>query len=628
MTTMLDTLTRQRQDDAPPSVITGSTIVAVFRDAARARPDAPALRTRDEEGWRAITWREYEQAVAEVACGLRKLGLEPGDRAGILSGNRPEWHVADMGMLAAGTVSVPVYQTSSSSQVAHVLADSGSRVCFVEDGTQLSKILLRRHELPALERVVVMGPLEGADDGFVITLGDLRDLGATALAEDPGRADELVGHVEPDDIATIVYTSGTTGPPKGAVITHANIMATLRSLITVVQLRPTDRFLSFLPLSHITERSVSHFGQVAAGGETWFARSIGTVPDDLRACRPTLFFAVPRVWEKFRDGVVEAAEGAPVPLRQLIGRYLDLVQERAAGGEEWGTPVQRTTFAALDSSIGRLLRRRLGLDQSRLLASGAAPIHPDLLRWFAAAGLTIAEGYGQTEVSLCSTLNPPDAIRIGTVGRAIPGVEIRIADDGEILVRGGNVCAGYWQRPDATAELIDPDGWLHTGDLGALDPDGYLRVTGRKKDLIITAYGKNISPSSLETALRNEHLISQAVVVGDNRAYLTALIAVDLDAAAEWAAHTGRSRALGATGLGSLAEDEAFRAEIEAAVNRVNAVHSHAEGIRKWRLLPRDLTMDAGELTPTLKVRRDVVVREFADLVAEMYADTGEAPPS
>jgi long-chain acyl-CoA synthetase len=398
------------------------------------------------------------------------------------------------------------------------------------------------------------------------------------------------------------------------MISHANVMATLRSLTSVIELTPQERFLSFLPLSHITERSVSHFGQIASGGETWFARSLGTVPEDLRACRPTLFFAVPRVWEKFQESIVDGVAETPRPLRAVLTHYLALAGRRGAGTT--ASTAENLLYQGLHRTVGALLRHKLGLDQARMLSSGAAPVHPDLLRWFAGLGLSIAEGYGQTEVTLCTTLNPVDDIRIGTVGTAIPGVELRIADDGEILVRAPNVCEGYWGRPDATAELIDPDGWLHTGDLGSLDEDGYLRISGRKKELIITAYGKNIAPAEIETALRHEPLISQAVVVGDGRPFLTALITLDADAAAAWAEREGRTLTVEA-----LVEDEALHDAIGQSVEQVNAQHSHAEGIRRWRLLPHDLTVAAGELTPTLKVRREVVTTGFAGLIEEMYAD-------
>jgi long-chain acyl-CoA synthetase len=607
---------------APPLTATttapvrAATIVDLFRERARSRPNAVALRHHDGHGWQPITWRAYEQAVAEVAAGLRAWGLEPGDRVGLLSGNCPEWHIADLGILSAGLVSTPVYSTSSSTQVAHVLHDAGARLCFVEDGQQLAKLLVRRDALPQLEYAVVLRPLDGVDDGFVRNLSDLRRDGAERLDTDPGAFDEMVNAVAPEGLATLVYTSGTTGPPKGAMISHANVMATLRSLTSVIALGPDDRFLSFLPLSHITERSVSHFGQVTSGGETWFARSLGTVPEDLQACRPTLFFAVPRVWEKFQESILEGADHAPVPLRAALHRYLALVERQGNGTGLPMTTSERLQYQGLHHTLGALLRHKMGLDRARILSSGAAPVHPDLLRWFHGLGLPIAEGYGQTEVTLCTTLNPADDIRIGTVGRPIPGVELHIADDGEILVRAPNVCQGYWGNPKATAALIDADGWLHTGDLGTVDADGYLRISGRKKELIITAYGKNISPSEIETALRHEPLISQAVVVGDDRPFLTALLTLDADAAAEWAEREGRTLTVSA-----LVEDEALRAAVADAVERVNGLHSHAEGIRRWRLLPHDLTVAAGELTPTLKVRREVVTGTFGDLIEEMYAD-------
>jgi long-chain acyl-CoA synthetase len=390
-------------------------------------------------------------------------------------------------------------------------------------------------------------------------------------------------------------------------------MATMRSLTSLIDIRPDDRFLSFLPLSHITERSISDFGQIVGGAETWFARSIATVADDLRSCRPTLLFAVPRLWEKFRDGIVDRVAQQHGARRWVAERYL------AVAGELHRTPRPSARLLAehrlLDIVVGRAIRTELGLDRARLVACGAAPVHPDLLRWFHGIGLPIAEGYGQTEVSLCTSTNLPGATRIGTVGRPIPGVTVEIAQDGEILVRGDNVCAGYWRDEAATRQLIDESGWLHTGDLGQVDADGYLRVTGRKKDLIITAYGKNISPEEIETALRLEPLIAQAVVIGDDRPYLTALLTIDHEAAAKWAAASGRSWE-----IDTPTEDAELHAELDRAVTRVNARHSHAEAIRRWRLLPHDLTLADGDLTPTLKVKRNVVVERWADLIEEMYA--------
>ena len=392
------------------------------------------------------------------------------------------------------------------------------------------------------------------------------------------------------------------------MITHANVMATMRSLTSLIDIRPDDRFLSFLPLSHITERSISNFGQIVGGSETWFARSIATLAEDLRACRPTILFAVPRVWEKFQDGILEQVAAQRGPARFLANRYL--------AGADW--PIWTHRLSSSPSSTESSGTRSVASSASITLGSSPAelrPVHPDLLRWFHGIGIPIAEGYGQTEVSLCTSTNTPDDTRIGTVGRPIPGVSVRIAADDEILVKGDNVCAGYWQDDAATSELIDPDGWMHSGDLGRLDADGYLHVTGRKKDLIITAYGKNISPEEIETGLRMEPLIAQAVVVGDNRPYLTALLTIDADAAAEWAAREGRS-----LDFEALTDDRDLHTELSIAIERVNAAHSHAEGIRRWRVLPHDLTVSGGELTPTLKVKRHIVMERWADVIDEMYA--------
>jgi long-chain acyl-CoA synthetase len=602
MTTSMTTSRSPHEAAAPSPPVTASTIVSAFSKTARAHPERPALRWREGTEWRSLSWGQYEQSVTGVANSLRSWGLLSGDRVGILATNRPEWHIADIATMAAGLVSVPVYPTNAASQVRYVLGHSGARVCFVENVDQLAKVLLRRSELPDLKHVVVFDDVDGLDDGFIVGFDDLCATDASGGSA-INTLDELVQAVTPEHLATLVYTSGTTGPPKGAMITHANVMATMRSLTSLIDLRSDDRFLSFLPLSHITERSISHFGQIVGGSETWFARSIATLADDLQACRPTILFAVPRVWEKFQDSILERIKTQRRPVRDLANRYVS------------GADVTARTSGFLDHLVGRKIRHQLGLDRSRVVACGAAPVHPDLLRWFHRIGLPIAEGYGQTEVSLCTSTNTPGDTRIGTVGRPIPGVTVTIAPDGEILVKGDNVCAGYWRDEEATRALIDSGGWMHTGDLGRLDEDGYLHVTGRKKDLIITAYGKNISPEEIETGLRIEPLIAQAVVIGNDRPYLTALLTIDADAAAEWAAEQRRS-----LDLEALTEDHDLHAELSRAVERVNSTHSHAEAIRRWRVLPRDLTLSGGELTPTLKVKRHLVAQRWADVIDEMYA--------
>jgi long-chain acyl-CoA synthetase len=601
-------------EPAPPPD-PGETLVDLFFDRVARWSDRVALRHVREGEWASITWAEYGQAVREVAAGLVDVGIEPGDRVGILAGNQPRWHMADLGILAAGAISVPAYPTGVASQVAYVFGHSGSRLAFVGDPDQLAKVLVGRHELSGLERIVMLSdPPDGLDDDSVLTFVELCERGHGRLAEDPGLVDERSRELRPDGVATLVYTSGTTGPPKGTMITHRNVSETIRSLTQVVSVGPTDRFLSFLPLSHIAERCVSHMGQILSGGETWFARKLATVPEDLRACRPTIVFAVPRVWEKFQQEVLRALAQAPGMLRRAADRLVELGLATIEADEGRRPPLgrrDRLTYLALDRTIGARIRRQMGMDKGKIFVSSAAPIDPDLLRWFHAIGLPIGEVYGQTEDCGPTTMNRPGRIRIGTVGEPLPGVEVRIADDGEILVRGDNVCPGYWDDPAATAALIQ-DGWMHSGDLGTLDDDGFLRITGRKKDLIVTSTGKNVAPQDMETRLRHEPFISQAVVVGDGRKFLTALLTLDTDAIVD---------AVGAHGEPEvLATHPQVESAIARAVDEVNGARARAERIKAWRILPRDLTVADGELTPTLKVRRSEVIDRYGAMVEEMYA--------
>jgi long-chain acyl-CoA synthetase len=595
------------------------TIADVFRDHVSSLATRPALRHRVGDQWEVITWADYGRAVDRVGAGLITLGLAPGERAGMLSSNRVEWHVGDLAAIFAGVVTVPVHSTSSAAQVRYALEHSGARVCFVDGREQLSKILEVRDALPHLERVIAFDA-DGCDlddDPFLLCWADLCSLGEERLASAPTLLGDRVLSIRPGDLATIVYTSGTTGPPKGAMITHANVLATLESLTDVVPIGPGDRFLSFLPLSHIAERAVSHFGQVWSGGQTWFARDLATLREDLQACRPTVFFAVPRVWEKFRDAVLEKIVQQRGPMRRLAEQYLAL--GRAADEEQPGDSqpslIDKAQRLVLDRAVGGSIRRGLGLDKARVLVSGAAPVHPDLLRWLHGIGLPVAEVYGQTEGCGATSLNPSGAVRIGTVGPPLPGVQVQIAGDGEILVKGGNVCRGYLDDPEATAQLIDADGWMHTGDVGRFDARGYLVVTDRKKDLIITAQGKNIAPQEIETRLRMEPLISQALVIGEARPYVAALLTLDADAVAPWARE--RNKTLDPE---ALIGDPDLHAELAASVERVNRDLSHAEAVKGWRVLPHDFTISEGELTPTLKVKRAVVTERHADLIDELYA--------
>ncbi len=599
----------------------GATIVDALRSNARRHPDHPAMRhARHDHSaaeWDVLTWADYLLAVRQVAAGLAELGVDPGARVAILSANRVEWHLADLGTLYNGSVSVPIYPTSSPAQLAYILGHAKAEVCFAGSHAQLGKIASVRDELPLLKRVVLVDEAWRAGDTFVLGFDDLRALGADRLGRDATRVDERASAVRPEDLATIVYTSGTTGPPKGAMISHGNIMWTLRHVTPVYGLHEGERLLSFLPLSHIAERMMSDFMPIAISGETWFARSLATVAEDLPACRPTVFLAVPRVWEKLREGIEDRVRSQPVAVRAAIARYIELGLEKVATEQANGALPRSSLglYAALDRSLGSTLRHQLGLDRARVLVSAAAPVHPDLVSWFHAIGLPLLQIYGQTEDCGPTTANRLGQIRIGTVGPPLPGVSVRIAEDGEILVKGGNVCLGYLDDEQATAELIDPDGWMHTGDTGTFDPDGSLRVIGRKKDLIITAAGKNIAPQGIESDLCNHPLISEAVVVGEGRKYLAALLTLDSEEVTRWAHEHGKLPELEA-----LSGDPDLLAEIDAVVAEVNARRSHAEGIRKYRVLAHDLTLEQDELTATMKVKRSVVYAHYADEIEELYA--------
>ena len=455
------------------------------------------------------------------------------------------------------------------------------------------------------------------DDPHLLGFEELRAIGAARLQREPDLFDTRASSVSAEQVATLVYTSGTTGPPKGTMITHANIMWTIRSSVSMFHIREGERLLSFLPLSHIAERMMSDFAPIAVGGETWFARSLATVAEDLRDCRPTVFFAVPRVWEKFQEAVLAKLGDAHGPKKLVIDQYLGLgrhIQSKHDSADR--APIwERLPYELLDDSVGTKVRHELGLDQAHILITAAAAIHPDLIRWFHTLGLPLVELYGQTEVCGPTTCNPPEANRVGTVGVAIPGVRVRIADDGEILVKGGNVCSGYFRDKVASAALFDKEGWMHTGDAGSLDADGYLRITGRKKDLIITAAGQNIAPQEIETDLRYHELIAEAVVVGEGKRYLTALLSLDGDALRAWSEEHHK-----VADYEALTVDPDLIAEVDRIVEEVNRKRSRVEQVRKYRILPHELTIAAGELTPTLKVKRAMVDDAYQCLIDEMYA--------
>ena len=599
-----------------------ATLVAHLHRQLRTRPDAPALRFRAGERWTTITWGHLGVASRRLMALLVDEGVEVGDHVAIWSGNRPEWHIADAAVLSLRARPVPVYLTLSAEQVVHVLGHSEARVAVVESPALLEVLLGVRAGLPHLRRVVVVEGLEAAtEDGFAIPWTEALGRGDSLLAFHGAQIDRRIAASRLDDVATLIYTSGTTGPPKAVMLTHRNVAAAVASTAGLIPADAGDRILSYLPLAHIAERLNSEFRSYVHGNVTYFAPGVDRLAEHLRDVCPTIFFAVPRVWEKMADriqGEIDRATGG----RGRMARRALAVGRRAAAEREAGRPVTgllALRLALADRLVLRRLRAALGLDAARVLATGAAPIAADVLRLLDAVGLPVLEVYGQTEGTGITTMNRPGRARIGTVGTPFPGVEVELAADGEILVRGDAVFPGYHRDGEATAEALR-DGWLHTGDVGELDAEGYLRITDRKKELIITSGGKNIAPSGIETALKRHPLVSNAVVVGDRRPFVGALLTLDAGAATEWAGRRG----LDAADLAALVAGEALRTEIGRHVAGVNAGLSRVEQVKRWALLPADFRV-GDELTPTLKVRRKVVAERHAQAIEALYAAPGPA---
>jgi long-chain acyl-CoA synthetase len=549
--------------------------------------------------------------------GLLSLGIARGDRVALISLNRPEWHEADLAIQCVGAVTVPIYVTNSPPQLAYICGHSESRVIFVENAGQLEKVIKTKAELPALEKVIVFDTTDVPLGGFVMSWEELLAAGDAHASSNPRAFDEAAGKVSSEDLATLVYTSGTTGPPKGAMLTQHNIQWTTEALNSVLEAGPEDRRLSYLPLSHIAERMTSHFLQILQGSVTWFAQSLDTLREDLGACRPTFFFGVPRVWEKFYVGIMGLLESLPAEQREAAEQAVQLGVKRVEAMQAGSSlpPELEAKYQEADGKLFALARGALGLDQARALISGAAPINPEVLRFFHAIGLPVAEVYGQTEDSGPTSINRPDDIRIGTVGPPLPGVEVKIAEDGEICVRGGNVGPGYYKNPEATAELIDEEGFMHSGDIGEFDDHGCLRITDRKKDLIITAAGKNIAPQVLENMLKYSPWISQAVVIGDRRAYLTALITLDQEKVTQFAEQKG----IAFSDFADLSRHPDIQQLVENAVHDTNEQLARVEQIKKWTVLERDFAQEHDEMTPTMKVRRRAITQKYDDMIEAMY---------
>ncbi len=596
------------------------TLVQLFLRQVELRADKPAMYHRLDDHWVPITWAEYAQQARALAAFFISTGLGEQDHVAIWSFNRPEFIITSTATMLARGSTAPLYQTLSAEEAAYVLAHSEAPIAVVENADLLAKVLEVRERLPALRQIVLMrGTPDDADADLVISWAEALLRGAKALPKVAQELDMRIEAVQPSDLATLVYTSGTTGPPKAVMATHRNLVAAIDALGPAVQLSPDDRVLSYLPLAHILERINSEVRLYCAGSPLWFASSLAAMPAEVRDLRPTCFVGVPRVWEKMGATINATIDGMPGTRRRLT-RWAIGVGEQVVDRRQRGVPVNAwlaLRHSIADRAVLRRIRDATGLDQAHTLITGAAPISVHLLRFFHALGLEILEGYGMSENMSTTSVNPHGHARFGSVGKAVAGVEVAIADDGEILMRGDEVFAGYFKDPVATAETVI-DGWLHTGDIGELDAEGYLHITDRKKDLIITAGGKNISPTNIEDALRS-NLIANPVVIGDRRPYISALLALDLTVLKAFAARHG----LGAPSH-ELVSHPLVLGEVQHWIDEVNRNLANVEQVRRWALLPSEFSVGV-ELTPTFKVRRKVVAERYAMQIEELYAPRTES---
>ncbi|MFF4621130.1 AMP-dependent synthetase/ligase [Nonomuraea jabiensis] len=604
------------------------SIVTRVRDRARGTPGAVALRHKDLGIWREVTWAAYWTQVELVAHALLALGVEPGDRVAIHSENRPEWLYGDLGTVAVRGITVGLYPTNPPAEVAYLLADSGAKILIAEDQEQVDKALKVLGECPELRRIVYLEPrgIRGRyDDDVLMSWPELLALGAEHRAAHPGAVARRMAEAEPGDVMTLIYTSGTTGPPKGVMLTIGNVEFAVSTLVlgggfTSPPPSERDLALSYLPLCHVAERAFTVWFNSAAGVQVNFAESIDTVQANLREVQPTILFGVPRIWEKVLAQVDIRLESAS-PVKRAVTRFWLRVADRI--GDVLVRTGGRHTFGTrLAYGVGwvfcyRSLRERLGMRRVRYAASGAAPVAPGVLKFYMGIGIPMHEVYGMSENTAIATANRPGRVRLGTVGEPHPGVELKIDEaTGEIMTRHPGNFAGYWRNPRATADVLDEDGWLHTGDVGEFVEGTHVRITDRMKDIIITAGGKNVAPSEIENALKASPYLKEAIVIGDQRPYLVALIGIEPDTVGEWA----RRRGLPYTTYRDLSDKPETRELVRGIVDEVNTRFARVEQVRRFAFLPKELDHEDGELTATQKVKRAAVAKLFEDLVEGMYA--------
>ena len=594
-----------------PAALGAATITEAFRITANSDPDGIALRTLGDA--QTVTWREWRERSDAIAAGLKEIGVGPGETVALIISNKPEFHLVDMGVLLTGATPFSVYHTAPAIQIEHQLKNSDARVAIV-DREHVAKMLEAGKDAP-LETIIVVDPEEGALPEGLLTLEGVERNGATKEFD----GDAASAAIKPDDLLTLIYTSGTTGPPKGVEITHANVMTLMNSSYKVFihRVPPGARVISWLPNAHVAERCAHHYGPIAYHWTITCCPDAKLILSYLPEVRPQWFFSVPRIWEKLKAGLEAKIAGLPEDERTATedGIAVALEKVRLEQRDE-EVPQELAEKVAAAEPVFAGLRAQLGMDELVIANVGAAPTPVEVLEFFNAIGVPLGELWGMSESSGTTTIAPPDRTRFGTVGKPIPGIELKIAEDGELLIRGPLIMRGYRKDPERTAEVLDSDGWLSTGDVGVMDDEGYITLVDRKKELIINAAGKNMSPANIEATVKSASpLIGQACAIGDRRPYNTALIVLDADFAPGWAAKQGIDGALEA-----LADDERVRTAVEDGIKQANEKLSRVEQIKKFTIIPGDWAPAGDELTPTMKLKRKAIAEKYASDIDAMYS--------
>jgi long-chain acyl-CoA synthetase len=595
--------------------VDGKTIVDYLQRNVERYGDDPAIHYKDNGDWKALTWKQYQRAIHDAAAGLQSLGVGTDEFVGIMSGNRPEHVIADYAAIHAGATGVTIYSTLAANEIQYIADNCKVTVAILEDLEFMKRWEEIRSELPNLRYVVLMEGSENYDTAdWVLGWDELVARGKQHLQEDPDSVKRSAEAINPDTLATLIYTSGTTGTPKGVMITQRNVVWTAECLRRAANVEFGPRMVSYLPLAHIAERMATHYLCTYLAGQVWFCPNLSNVLEYIQAAQPTIFFGVPRVYEKFQARMAANFEAAEGIQGRLLHMALDANSKRVQAEKEGRSGPM---FAGiLDKVVLSKVRERLGMEHVRLAITAAAPIHPELVEFFHVIGIPLFELYGMSETTGPATTNLPGANKFGSVGRALPGVEIKILEDGELLMRGGVITAGYYKLPEDSADAFESDGWLHSGDLARIDDDGFVWIVGRKKDIIITAAGKNIAPALMETGLGNHPLIAKAAMVGDRRKFLSMVIALDPEEAVEWAAANG----VEFVDLATFSTNEKVQEEIARAIEEANTKVARVEQIKKWIIVPDDWTPESGELTPSLKLKRNVVLNKYSDEIDSLYA--------